>query len=215
MITLRRGLVFLLASPSGAGKSTLTNLLLKTETDISLSVSVTTRERRKSEVDGVHYHFIDEKRFLQMRDGGELLEWAEVHGNYYATPRAPVEKALSQSKDILFDIDVKGMRQVKEKISQDLVTVFIMPPSVAEQQTRLRRRAEDSEAVIMKRLSTTKAEIAAYKEFDYVLVNDDLEHCFKTLHAILLAERTKQSRSTGIKPLIEQFDKDLTIALAQ
>jgi guanylate kinase len=205
----RRGLVFLLASPSGAGKSTLSNLLLKTEKEMTLSVSVTTRERRKSEVDGVHYHFIDERRFMQMRDGNELLEWAEVHGNFYATPRAPVEAALRRGEDILFDIDVKGMRQVKEKLGDDLVTLFILPPSVAEQKTRLARRAEDSEAVILKRLATAKSEIAAFSEFDYVLVNDDLEHCFETLQAILIAERAKLTRNPNVSRLIADLDRDL------
>jgi guanylate kinase len=208
-MTNRRGLVFLLASPSGAGKSTLSNLLLKTEKDISLSVSVTTRERRKSEVDGVHYHFIDERRFIQMRDGGELLEWAEVHGNFYATPRAPVEAALRRGEDILFDIDVKGMRQVKEKLGDDLVTLFILPPSVTEQKIRLQRRAEDSEEVILKRLVNTKSEISAYDEFDYVLVNDDLEACFDSLKCILKAERSKRYRSLFLTQFIGNFSLDL------
>lgn len=214
-MTNRRGLVFLLASPSGAGKSTLSNLLLKTEKDISLSVSVTTRERRKSEVDGVHYHFIDERRFMQMRDGGELLEWAEVHGNFYATPRAPVEVALRHGEDILFDIDVKGMRQVKEKLGDDLVTLFILPPSVSEQKIRLQRRAEDSEEVILKRLATAKSEIAAFEEFDYVLINDDLSSCFTTLQSILWAERAKLSRNPNMSKLITELDKDLGVILTR
>lgn len=203
MTHLRRGLVFLLASPSGAGKSTLTNLLLKQETHISLSISVTTRERRKSEVDGVHYHFIDTKRFHEMRDAGDLLEWAQVHGNFYATPRAPVEMALTRGEDILFDIDVKGMLQVREKLHQDLVTIFILPPSVEEQISRLKRRAEDDEAAIMKRLATAKGEIAQWREFDYVLVNDDLQTCYHALTAILHAERAKRDRNLTLNTLIE------------
>jgi guanylate kinase len=213
MTHLRRGLVFLLASPSGAGKSTLTNLLLKQEEHISLSVSVTTRARRKSEVDGVHYHFIDEKRFHQMREAGDLLEWAEVHGNFYATPRAPVEAALTRGEDILFDIDVKGMLQVREKLSEDLVTLFILPPSVEEQIARLKRRAEDSDEVIMKRLATARAEINQWREFDYVLVNDDLQACFHRLTAILHAERAKRDRNLTLNSLIESQNHALTALL--
>jgi guanylate kinase len=214
MTHLRRGLIFLLASPSGAGKSTLTNLLLKQEKSISLSISVTTRERRKSEVDGVHYWFIDVKRFHQMREAGDLLEWAEVHGNFYATPRAPVEAALAQGEDILFDIDVKGMLQVREKLRQDLVTLFILPPSVEEQIARLKRRAEDSDSVIKKRLITANEELKAWQEFDYVLVNDDLQTCFHSLTAILQAERLKRERNLNLNALIEQQLEDLKKEIA-
>ena len=142
----RRGIMLVLSSPSGAGKTTLTRNLLEQENHddpgkLELSISVTTRERRGSEIDGVHYHFITRRRFESMRDGGELLEWAEVHGNYYGTPREPVEKALSEGRDVLFDIDWQGARQLYEKMREDVVSVFVLPPSAAELKSRLERRA--------------------------------------------------------------------------
>ena len=191
---MRRGLVLIIASPSGAGKSTLSRLLLQTDPQLTLSVSVTTRPRRPSEVDGIHYHFIDKRRFEALRDRGELLEWAQVHGNFYGTPREPVETALEAGRDYLFDIDVQGTLQVYREMRSDVASVFILPPSIPELVERLRRRAEDDAVTIQKRLASAAEEITHWRDFDYVLVNDDLDHAFTSLQAILAAERLKRSR---------------------
>ncbi|SEE61524.1 guanylate kinase [Rhizobiales bacterium GAS188] len=191
----RRGLILIIASPSGAGKSTLSRLLLQKNPDLTLSVSVTTRQRRPSEVDGIHYHFIDKRRFEALRDRGELLEWAEVHGNYYGTPREPVEAALLAGRDTLFDIDVQGTLQVYQALRPDVASVFILPPSIPELVERLRRRAEDDAATIQKRLASAAKEIPHWRDFDYVLVNDDLERSLASLQAILTAERLKRARN--------------------
>lgn len=199
----RRGLGLVLASPSGAGKSTLSRLLLTDEKPtIGLSVSVTTREKRSSEIDGVHYHFIDRRRFEAMRERDDLLEWAEVHGNYYGTPREPVEAAFAAGRDILFDIDWQGTVQVVEKLPHDVVTVFVLPPSMTELASRLHRRAEDSEAVIAKRLANARTEIAEWRRFDYVIVNDDLERAYGDVRAILRAERLKRDRRPDVEALV-------------
>ena len=191
----RRGVVLILSSPSGAGKTTLTRMLLQDrDLDLTLSISVTTRPRRTSEVDGIHYRFITERQFVAMRDAGELLEWAEVHGNLYGTPRAPVEEILARGRDCLFDIDYQGTQQVREKMGADTVTVFILPPSMKELRARLERRAEDSREVIEKRLENARKEIARWKDYDYVIVNDDLQRSFDDLIAILRAERQKRPR---------------------
>jgi guanylate kinase len=191
----RRGLMLILSSPSGAGKTTLTRMLLQTKAlDLTLSISVTTRPRRSSEVDGIHYSFITRKQFETMRDGGELLEWAEVHGNFYGTPREPVEQTLAVGRDVLFDIDYQGTQQVKAKAGDDVVTIFILPPSMTELQARLERRAEDSGETIAKRLANARNEIRRWELYDYVLVNDDLQKTFDELLAILMAERHKATR---------------------
>ena len=199
----RRGLMFVISSPSGAGKGTLSRNILDTDRDMTLSISVTTRDRRPSEINGVHYHFISQQRFLSLRDGGELLEWAEVHGNYYGTPRAPVEEALASGRDVLFDIDWQGAAQLREKMSSDVVSVFILPPSMAELRSRLTRRAEDAPEVIEKRLVNARREIAEWPNFDYVVVNDDLDAAFADLTAILRAERNRRSRAAkGIEGFV-------------
>lgn len=199
----RRGLMFVISSPSGAGKGTLSRNILDTDRDMTLSISVTTRDRRPSEINGVHYHFISQQRFLSMRDGGELLEWAEVHGNYYGTPQAPVEEALASGRDVLFDIDWQGAAQLREKMSTDVVSVFILPPSMAELRSRLTRRAEDAPEVIEKRLVNARREIAEWSNFDYVVVNDDLDAAFADLTAILRAERSRRSRAAeGIEGFV-------------
>ena len=199
----RRGLMFVISSPSGAGKGTLSRNILDTDRDMTLSISVTTRDRRPSEINGVHYHFISQQRFLSMRDGGELLEWAEVHGNYYGTPQAPVEEALASGRDVLFDIDWQGAAQLREKMSSDVVSVFILPPSMAELRSRLTRRAEDAPEVIEKRLVNARREIAEWSNFDYVVVNDDLDAAFADLTAILRAERSRRSRAAeGIEGFV-------------
>lgn len=212
-VTARRGLMLILTSPSGAGKSTLTRQLLQVENEIALSVSVTTRPKRADEIDTVHYFFISPERFIQMRDAGELLEWAEVHGNFYGTPRRAVEEALSAGKDVLFDIDVAGVRQLAAMVREDMATVFLLPPSVAEQVSRLKRRASDDDAAILKRLKTARTEIQAWADFDYILVNDDLDRAFMELRAILHAERLKQRRRPKLEALIAALGRDLDVIL--
>ncbi|WP_049768247.1 guanylate kinase [Methylocella silvestris] len=189
--------MLILSSPSGAGKTTLTRMLLQTkELDLTLSISVTTRLRRSSEVDGIHYSFISRKKFEAMRDGGELLEWAEVHGNCYGTPREPVDKVLAEGRDVLFDIDYQGAQQVRQKTGADVVTIFILPPSMKELRARLERRAEDPPDVIAKRLENARNEIRRWTQYDYVLVNSDLQSTFRELTAIVTAERSRAVRST-------------------
>jgi len=205
----RRGLMLVLSSPSGAGKSTLARLLLNDHPEIHLSVSVTTRERRPSEVEGVHYHFITRERFERLRDSGELLESAEVHGNFYGTPREPVEAALASGRDVLFDIDYQGTLQLYDKMRSDIVGVFILPPSATELKMRLERRAEDASGVIEKRLKNARTEISYWQEYDYVLVNEDLNTTFASLRSILAAERLRRERQLGLPPIIERLDQEL------
>lgn len=213
-IANRRGIMFVISSPSGAGKSALSRLLLQDDPEIRLSISVTTRPRRPSEVHGVHYHFIDVPTFHQMRERGDLLEWAEVHGNFYATPRQPVEDALGEGRDILFDIDVQGTLQLYERMREDVVSVFILPPSIAELQSRLKRRAEDADEVIQRRLRTAETEIARWQDYDFVLVNDDLQRCFHQLKQVLVAERLKRHRQPHLPALTESLLKDLRAVLS-
>lgn len=205
----RRGLMLVLSSPSGAGKTTLTRLLRDEEPSLTLSVSVTTRSRRGSEVEGIHYRFISTEDFVALRDRGELLEWAEVHGNFYGSPRREIERSLSAGRDILFDIDYQGAMQVREKAPDDVVSVFILPPSIPELRHRLERRAEDSADVIMKRLAAAKGEIGRWRDYDYVLVNDDLQRTFARLRAILAAERLRRERQTGLSSFVDSLLSDL------
>lgn len=206
----RRGLMLILSSPSGAGKTSLTRMLLqKPELDLTLSISVTTRPRRSSEVEGIHYQFISRKHFEQLRDEGELLEWAEVHGNYYGTPREPVERTLAQGRDVLFDIDYQGTQQVKAKAGEDVVTIFILPPSMRELKARLERRAEDTGEAIAARLANAANEIRRWTLYDYVLINDDLQKTFEDLMAILTAERRRAVRQKpGIEAFVERLLKE-------
>ncbi|PWB84112.1 MAG: guanylate kinase [Methylocystaceae bacterium] len=203
----RRGIVLILSSPSGAGKTTLTRMLLQNrDLDLTLSISVTTRQRRSSEVDGIHYRFITQRQFESMRDNGELLEWAEVHGNFYGTPRGPVEEILSRGRDALFDIDYQGTQQVREKMGSDTVTIFILPPSMKELRARLERRAEDTREAIERRLDNARNEIQRWKQYDYVLVNDDLQTSFDDLLAILRAERQRRPRrAKGIEEFVSRL----------
>jgi len=206
----RRGIMLVVSSPSGAGKTTLTRNLLEQEENVSLSISVTTRPRRPSEIDGVHYHFLPSKRrFESMRDADELLEWAEVHGNYYGTPREPVEAALSAGRDMLFDIDWQGTQQLYAKMRADVVSVFVLPPSAAELKTRLERRAEDSGDVIIRRLRNAAEEIPHWVEYDYVLVNRDLDKSFARLRAILTAERLKRVLKPNLQGFVAELLADL------
>jgi guanylate kinase len=191
--------MLVLSSPSGAGKSTLSRLLLQDEKEIALSISVTTRSRRPSEVEGVHYHFIDPPRFATMRARGELLEWAEVHGNLYGTPREPVEAALAAGRDVLFDIDWQGTRQIAEAMPEDIVRIFVLPPTMAELRARLERRAEDGAEVIGRRLANARNEIRHWDEYEYVIVNDDLQKSLGAAKTILGAERQKRCRQPVLK----------------
>ena len=192
----RRGLMLVLSSPSGAGKSTIARRLRQAHPDLMLSVSVTTRKRRGSEVDGQDYLFLERDDFERKRDAGDLLEWAEVHGNLYATPKRPVQQAMAAGRDMLFDIDWQGAQQMQAvpEVADDVVSIFILPPSMAELQSRLRRRAEDSEETIARRLANARAEIEHWDEYSYVLINDDLERCFHKVEAILVAERERRTR---------------------
>ena len=205
----RRGIMLVVSSPSGAGKTTLTRNLLEQEDNVSLSTSVTTRPRRASEIDGVHYHFISKRRFESMRDADELLEWAEVHGNYYGTPREPVEAALTAGRDMLFDIDWQGTQQLYAKMRSDVVSVFVLPPSASELKARLERRAEDSGATIARRLRNAAQEIPHWTEYDYVLVNRDLNRSFARLRAILTAERLKRVQKPDLEKFVNGLLSDL------
>jgi guanylate kinase len=199
-ITLpRRGVMLVLSSPSGAGKSSITRALVQEEGErLFLSISVTTRAKRPSEIEGIHYYFIDPVRFSSMRQGGELLEWAEVHGNLYATPRAAVENALARGLDVLFDIDWQGTQQLVAAMPEDIVTIFILPPSMKELQARLERRAEDNAKVIANRLHNAATEIGHWTEYDYIVINDDLQRALLSVRSILAAERLKRARQTGM-----------------
>lgn len=201
----RRGLMFVLSSPSGAGKSTIARQLLAGDPQLQLSISVTTRERRASELEGVHYLFIDRGKFDKMAERGDLLEWAQVHGNFYGTPREPVEEALRAGRDVLFDIDWQGTEQLYKKMPQDLVRVFVLPPSMAELKARLERRAEDSAAAIARRLDGARAELEQWQKYDYVIVNDDLERAFASVKAIMAAERLRRDRILGLRPFVSSL----------
>lgn len=200
----RRGLMLILSSPSGAGKTTLTRNL-KSENNLDLSISVTTRAKRPSEIEGVHYRFIDRAAFDAMRQHNDLLECAEVHGNGYGTPRKEVEASLAAGRDVLFDIDWQGTQQIVKKARADVVTIFILPPSMAELRSRLIRRAEDAEEVIVKRLANARDEIARWSQYDYVIVNHDLQAAYESIKAILTAERLKRSRAVGLTDFVDQL----------
>ncbi len=207
----RRGLMLAISSPSGAGKSTIARTLLDKDKQVSLSVSVTTRQRRPSEIEGVHYHFVSQREFERLRDSDSLLEWAEVHGNFYGTPREPVETAMSEGRDMLFDIDWQGAQQLQEKMPADVVSIFVLPPTMTELQSRLHRRAEDSEEVIAMRLANSRAEIGHWREYDYVIVNDDLNVAFDAVQSIVKAERLRRDRRHGmfdfVRDLLEETPK--------
>jgi guanylate kinase len=205
----RRGIMLVLSSPSGAGKTTLTRNLLEQEENVALSISVTTRARRPSEIEGRHYFFVSKHQFEVMRGAGDLLEWAEVHGNYYGTPREPVEKALVAGRDVLFDIDWQGTQQLYEKMREDVVSIFVLPPSADELKARLERRAEDSATIIAQRLRNAIEEISHWREFDYVLVNRDLDRSFSRLRAILTAERLKRVQPPDIEYFVDRLLADL------
>ena len=204
----RRGLMFILSSPSGAGKTTLAERLLKKEDQMTLSVSATTRERRPGEVHGQDYYFVAEDEFFRMRDAGDLLEWANVFGHFYGTPRSLVEDTLSKGQDVLFDIDWQGAQQLSQIAGEDVVKVFILPPSREELEKRLRRRAQDSEEVVQKRMAKADAEISHWAEYDYVIINYDLDESEKLLSSILFAERLKRRRQIGLSDIVKGMTRD-------
>ena len=205
MDSQRRGVMLVIASPSGAGKSSISRSLFGQDPNIRLSVSVTTRARRTDEVEGTHYYFVDVPTFNRMKADGELLESAQVHDNFYGTPRAKVEEQLAAGNDILFDVDYQGTLQLYEKSRADMVTVFILPPSIKELRARLERRAQDSVGTIEKRLRNAKLEMAHYNEYDYIIVNDDLEASTQKVRSILAAARLQRTRLTQL----DNFVKDL------
>jgi guanylate kinase len=205
----RRGLMLVLSSPSGAGKTTLSRMLLTSERSIELSISVTTRPRRRGEVNGRHYHFIDRKKFDQLVRVGDLLEYAEVFGNGYGTPRRPVERALKQGRDVLFDIDWQGTQQLRERARDDLVSVFLLPPSSGELARRLHTRALDDKKVIRARMAKSGDEMSHWPEYDYVVVNRDLDRAFGDVRAILHAERLKRERQTGLSAFVRGLQSKL------
>ncbi|MFL4967393.1 MAG: guanylate kinase [Xanthobacteraceae bacterium] len=198
----RRGLMLVLSSPSGAGKTTLSRKLLATDPSVELSVSVTTRPMRSGEVDGRDYRFIDRARFDGMVGGGELLEWAEVFDHCYGTPKQPVQAALEAGRDVLFDIDWQGTQQLREKVPTDLVSVFVLPPSVSELERRLRARALDPDDVIKRRMAKAADEMSHWAEYDYVVINRDIDKAFIEVCAILAAERLKRERQTGLSGFV-------------
>ena len=202
-LSVRRGLMLVLSSPSGAGKTTLARGLFESESQLELSVSVTTRSRRSAEVDGRDYQFIDDSTFQSMVTGDQLLEQAEVFGNFYGTPAAPVEAALEDGRDVLFDIDWQGARQLKKSSGVDVVGVFILPPSVVELERRLKTRAQDSDEVVAKRMAAAVSEMSHLDEYDYVLVNENLGESLAKLHTILWAERMRRERHPGLGKFIE------------
>jgi guanylate kinase len=207
MAASRRGMILILSSPSGAGKTTLTRMLMQDSSlDLTLSVSVTTRKQRSSEVDGIHYRFIDPREFERMKAAGELLEWAEVHGNGYGTPGEPVAKVLAQGRDMLFDIDWQGAKQVRERLGDDVVSIFVLPPSMLELRARLERRAEDTASSIEARFDSARREIERWRDYHYVVVNDDLNRAYRDVVAIVTAERLRARRiEAGVEQLVERL----------
>ncbi|MGA7515593.1 MAG: guanylate kinase [Pseudolabrys sp.] len=205
----RRGLMLVLSSPSGAGKTTLSRKLLAQDADVALSVSVTTRKMRPGENEGRDYRFIDRKQFDAMVDSDELLEWAEVFDNYYGTPKKPVMEALATGRDVLFDIDWQGTQQLREKARADLVSVFVLPPSIPELERRLRTRAQDDYETIHRRMAKAADEMSHWAEYDYVVINRDLEQAFADVAAILAAERLKRERQSGLSDFVRGLQAKL------
>ncbi|HEV2550959.1 MAG TPA: guanylate kinase [Stellaceae bacterium] len=206
----RRGILLVLSSPSGAGKTTITRALIASDPNVRISVSVTTRTKRAGEVDGKHYHFITQVRFDEMVRVGELLEHATVFGHCYGTPRAPVEAVLSAGGDIVTDIDWQGTQQLKERARDDLVSVFVLPPSMAALEERLRTRAQDSEDVVRARMAKSTDEMSHWPEYDYVIVNYDIEESVARVRAIVAAERVRRERLVGLADFVNRLRAEKT-----
>jgi guanylate kinase len=205
----RRGLMFVLSSPSGAGKTTLSRLLIERMPGLKMSVSATTRAQRPGEVEGRDYSFVDKARFEEMVKRNELLEWATVFDNRYGTPRAPVEAALSKGEDVLFDIDWQGTQQLREKARADVVSVFILPPSALDLEKRLHSRAQDSHAVIRGRMSRASHEMSHWAEYDYIVINHEVDTAFGEVQSILKAERLKRERRIGLTGFVRELQRQL------
>jgi guanylate kinase len=205
----RRGLMFVLSSPSGAGKTTLSRGLIERMPGLRMSVSVTTRPKRPGEIEGKDYLFVDKAQFEQMVKRHELLEWATVFDNRYGTPRAPVEAALSAGQDVLFDIDWQGTQQLREKARADVVSVFILPPSAADLETRLHSRAQDTQVVIRSRMSRASHEMSHWAEYDYIVINRDIDEAFAEVQSILKAERLKRERRVGLTTFVRELQRQL------
>jgi len=201
----RRGLLVVLSSPSGAGKTTISRLLLEADADVTMSISATTRPQRPGEVEGVDYHFVDDAEFDRLIETNEFVEWAPVFGYRYGTPKAPVKEALRDGRDILFDIDWQGTQQLHSAMGEDLVRIFILPPSMPELERRLRERGTDSEAVVADRMQRAAAEISHWAEYDYVLVNADMEKCLAKVQTIVAAERLKRARQVGLVAFVRDL----------
>lgn len=201
----RRGLMLVLSSPSGAGKTTLAERLLSGDSDLALSISATTRQRRPGESHGKDYYFVSQAEFDRMRDAGEFIEWANVFGNCYGTPKAMVEESLRQGKDVLFDIDWQGAQQLDEVAGEDVVKVFILPPSRNELERRLRRRAQDPEEVVLARMAKADSEMSHWAEYDYVIINSSVDRSETLLKTILQAERLKRRRQVGLARVVSDL----------
>ena len=201
----RRGLLIVLSSPSGAGKSTISRMLLEADQDVRMSVSATTRPKRPGEVEGLDYHFVDDAEFDRLIAAGEFVEWAPVFGFRYGTPKAPVKAALRDGSDILFDIDWQGTQQLHSAMGEDLVRIFILPPSMTELERRLRERGTDSEQVIADRMQRAASEISHWAEYDYVLVNADMDKCLAKVQTIVAAERLKRARQVGLVTFVREL----------
>ena len=201
----RRGLMFILSSRSGAGKTTISRMLLEADSEIKLSVSCTTRPMRPGEEDGVHYHFVDDAEFDQMVADDDFYEWAHVFGHRYGTPKARIRAALKEGQDFLFDIDWQGTQQLYQKDQQDVVRVFLLPPSIDELRRRLEGRAQDAQDVIDARMERARAEISHWDAYDYVVINDNVQACFGKVRQILSAERMKRQRQTGLIPFVREL----------
>jgi guanylate kinase len=202
---LRRGLLIVLSSPSGAGKSTISRMLLAADSEVTMSVSATTRPMRPGEVEGVDYYFVSDTEFDRMIEAGEFVEWAHVFGYRYGTPKAPVKQALRAGNDILFDIDWQGARQLEPDFGEHLVTIFLLPPSMAELEQRLHSRGQDSDAVIADRMLRAADEIDHWAEYEYVLVNREMDECLAQVRAIVTAERSKRVRQTGLVGFVREL----------
>ena len=204
-IRRRRGLLIVLSSPSGAGKTTISRMLLETDPEITMSVSATTRPKRPGETDDVDYHFVNDGEFDGLIEGGEFVEWAPVFGYRYGTPKAPVKAALRAGRDILFDIDWQGTQQLHSAMGEDLVRIFILPPSMAELERRLRARGTDLEEVIADRMQRSNGEISHWAEYDYVLINHDMNSCLAEVQTIVAAERLKRARQIGLVSFVRDL----------
>ena len=201
----RRGLLIVLSSPSGAGKTTISRMLMESDRDITMSISATTRPKRPGETDDVDYHFVDDAEFDRMIRDNEFVEWAHVFGYRYCTPKAPVKRALRRGRDILFDIDWQGARQLVPDFKEHLVTIFLLPPSMEELERRLRARGTDSDEVIVDRMRRATDEINHWAEYEYVLVNRDTDECLTQVRSIVEAERLRQARHAELDPFVRQL----------